>query len=249
MTTYAVGDIHGQLEMLKAAHERIEADKAREGTGGAETVFIGDYCDRGPDTKGVINWLVAARQSDPSIICLAGNHDHMMLGFADPEFELDPKTVLFDWLRDDLGGRTTLASYGVEIKPWQSRSVIRRAARAAIPEDHIAFLTSLPMIHQTEQAVFVHAGIDPERSLNDQRKEDLIWIRQPFLEDARDFGALIVHGHTPVRDIDFPGNRINIDTGAGYGRRLTAVVIENGDVFELTEAGRLPVSRRPDGAI
>ncbi len=243
MTIYAVGDIHGQIEMLMAAHDRIEADRAREGATDASVVFIGDYNDRGPDTKGVLDWLIEGIGQGAPFIPIAGNHDRMMLGFLDPEFELDPRTGQFDWLAENLGGRTTIESYGVEIKPWHNRAAIQEAAIEAVPQNHLDFLKSLPLSHEAKGLLFVHAGIDPERPLDDQRDEDLFWIRQPFLESTKDHGLLVIHGHTPVRQIEHAGNRVNIDTGAGYGRPLSAVVIEEGQVYELTDSGRQLVIR------
>ena len=241
MTIYTVGDIHGQLDMLKTAHDHIESDRAREGTAKAEVVFIGDYCDRGPDTKGVLNWLVSAVGSGANFICLAGNHDHMMLGFVDPTFELDSKTKDFDWLADNLGGKSTLKSYGVDIRFWHNRAKTRATAAQAVPQAHVDFLRSLPLTHRAPGLFFCHAGIDPDRPLHDQATEDLLWMREPFLKDTRRHDAVIVHGHTPKRDVENTGNRINVDTGAGFGRPISAVAIEGGKVYRLTPEGRVRV--------
>lgn len=238
MTIYAVGDIHGQLDMLKAAHDHIEADRARTGAGDGPVVFIGDYTDRGPDSAGVLTWLMDQIDQGAPFIPIAGNHDRMMLGFVDPEFELDARTAQYDWLDENLGGRTTLLSYGIDVKAWHRRRTIRENAQKAIPADHLEFLRSMPLTHKEQGCFFAHAGVNPDRALGDQLTEDLFWIRQPFLESDKDFGALIVHGHTPVRAVEHAGNRLNIDVGAGYGRALAAVVIEDGQVFELTDAGR-----------
>ena len=244
MTIYAVGDIHGQLDMLKAAHERIETDRVTSGAADAPVVFIGDYNDRGPDSPGVLDWLIQQMNDGAPFVPIAGNHDRMLLGFVDPDFELDPKTAQFDWLADNLGGRITLQSYGVDIKPWHRRKTIVEMAQDAIPDEHLDFLRSLPLTHAHSGAFFTHAGINPDRALDDQLTEDLFWIRQPFLDSQKDHGALIVHGHTPVRAVEHAGNRLNIDVGAGFGRRLAAVVIEDDLVFELTEDGRAPIKHR-----
>lgn len=238
MTIYSVGDIHGQLDMLKAAHDRIEADRAREGAHGAEVVFIGDYCDRGPDTPGVLDWLVGAVDAGAPFVCLAGNHDHMMLGFCDPSFTMDSKTRKFDWLADNLGGKVTLQGYGVDQRFWHNRAKIRQSAGQAVPSAHLAFIRSLPLTYRAPGLFFCHAGIDPDRPLHDQAVEDLLWMRDPFLKDTRRHGALVVHGHTPVRSVERHANRVNIDTGAGFGRPLSAVVFEGGKPFLLTESGR-----------
>jgi len=244
MTIYAIGDIHGFLDKLEAAHERIAADMAREGTGTSEIVHIGDYCDRGPDVKGVLDFLIAARAANPKVVCLAGNHDRMMLGYLDSGAELDPKSAGFDWVDPGIGGLSTLVSYGVAPSWSTSRKRLVKSALEAVPAAHVDFLRSLPLTHQTRTQLFVHAGINPENPLNEQAEIDMLWIRAPFLNDPREHGKFIVHGHTPVQEVEHAGNRLDIDTGAGFGRALSAVAIEGRRVWLLTENGRVPVRRR-----
>lgn len=244
MTIYAVGDIHGHLDQLRSAYDRILADKAREGTGAAEVVFIGDYADRGKDVPGVLDMLISCIEDGEPVVCLAGNHDRMMLGFLDPSFPQDALSGGTDWLRPEIGGRHTLKGYGLNQLPWGLKSAARRKVLSVIPDRHVDFLRGLNLYHEAPGLFFAHAGIHPDRPLNDQFAEDLLWIRGVFLHDARDHGALIVHGHTPVQEVDHAGNRVNIDTGAGFGRPLSAVAIEDGEVFLLTDSGRQQVIPR-----
>ena len=242
MTIYAIGDIHGQLDMLKAAHDRIAADKAREGTSDALVVHIGDLGDRGPDTKGTLEWLIAGRDAGAPFVFIRGNHDRLMESFLDPEAFEGTVHAKFDWLQDNLGGALTLASYGVPVGRLARRAAMRKAALAAIPTEHREFLANLTPYHLTGDHLFVHAGIRPGIPIKQQSEADLTWIRTEFLDDARDHGPLVVHGHTPVRRVEHAGNRVNIDTGAGFDRALSAVAIEGRAVFELTDAGRVAVT-------
>lgn len=243
MTIYAIGDIHGQRAALEAAHEFIAADMAREGTGASKIVHIGDYCDRGPDVKGTLNLLISAQAANPNVICLAGNHDKMMLGFLDGSAGLDPKSAGFDWLNPGFGGLSSLESYGISASWMTPRKRIAKEAAAAVPAGHVAFLRSLPLTYETPDQFFVHAGINPARPLRDQFEEDLLWIRNAFLADPTDHGKLIVHGHTPVEAVEHMGNRVDIDTGAGFDRALSTVAIEGRDVWLLDASGRRPVKR------
>jgi len=242
MTVYAIGDIHGQLDELRRAHDLIAADMRRRATPNAQIVHIGDYADRGPDVKGVLDFLIALTAENRHVVCLAGNHDRMMLGFLDADTSLDPRSDNFDWLSSDLGSAETLESYGVSSNWPTTRARFTKRVREAVPQAHIDFLRNLPLMHRTREHLFVHAGINPNRALDDQRDEDLLWIRTPFLHDTRDHGPLIVHGHTPVPDVEHAGNRVNIDTGAGFGRPLSAVAIERRKVYLLTKSGRVAVN-------
>ncbi len=242
MTVYAIGDIHGQLDMLRAAHDRIATDKAREGTADATVVHIGDFVDRGPDARGTLERLISASADGAPFVFIRGNHDRLMEAFLDPQAFAGTIHAKFNWLADNLGGALTLASYGVATGPLTRREILRAAALGAIPENHRAFLAGLIPYHRENELCFVHAGIRPGVPLDRQTEADLTWIRSDFLDDPRDHGPLIVHGHTPVRRIEHMGNRVNIDTGAGFGRPLSAVAIEGRRVFELTEAGRVAVT-------
>ncbi|MBF9036296.1 serine/threonine protein phosphatase [Rhodobacterales bacterium HKCCE2091] len=238
MTLYAIGDIHGQYDKLRRAHDRVAADRAREGTEDAELVHIGDLVDRGPDSAGVIGLLAGLAADDPRVIVLRGNHDHMFHEFLTEPAEAPTVRGRFHYLSKNIGGRETLASY--RVPGWRDESLFRNA-RQTVPEDHRAFLAALPYTHRAGECLFVHAGIRPGIALEDQDPMDLIWIRDEFLWDTADHGPLVVHGHTPAERVEHWGNRLNLDTGAGYGGPVSAVAIEGRRVFLLTDTGREPI--------
>ncbi|MCX8509981.1 MAG: serine/threonine protein phosphatase, partial [Rhodobacteraceae bacterium] len=146
-----------------------------------------------------------------------------------------------DWLHERLGGGTTLASYGVAGAGERFLHDLHAEARRAVPQAHLDFLDALPNYHLRGDCLFVHAGIRPGVDLHDQTEDEYLWIRKEFHEDTRDHGALVIHGHTPVGKVTHYGNRLNIDTGAGYGKAMSAVVIEGRTVFQLTGTGRVQV--------
>jgi serine/threonine protein phosphatase 1 len=175
----------------------------------AKFVFLGDYIDRGPDSRGVIEFLIKLQSQRPTeIICLAGNHEELALA------ALRRGAFENQWLRN--GGGETLRSYGI-------------ASAADLPPQHVAWLDALPTYHDDGRRFFVHAGINPDRPLNQQDPYDFLWIREPFLSDERDHGRYIVHGHTPLRTgiPDQRPNRLNIDTAAVLGGPLTAAVFND----------------------
>jgi serine/threonine protein phosphatase 1 len=240
MRSYAIGDIHGQLEKLQVAHALIAEDMARHGV--APVVHVGDLVDRGPDSRGVIDFLMAGQAAGADWVVLKGNHDRMFTGFLEREDHHDPRlTNTLSWLHPRLGGGATLASYGVPNAADRPIAPVYAEALAAVPAAHRAFIDALPVMHRMGEVVFVHAGIRPGVAFDQQIEDDLVWIREPFLSDTTDHGALIVHGHTVVEVPTHHGNRLNIDTGAGYGAAVTAVVIEGRDVFHLTASGRVPL--------
>ncbi len=236
MRVYAIGDVHGQLEMLQGAHDRIAADKAACGDPGAMVVHLGDLNDRGPDTAGVLQFLIDGPDRGEPWRFVQGNHDALMAKFI----ELDPNSAEFEkarwWLSGNMGGRTTLASYGVRdvFDPVEAQ----KQFLATLPPSHREFLGDLEPYFETDNLTFVHAGIRPGVPMPAQTEEDLTWIREPFLSDTRDHGKLIVHGHTPVEVPMHCGNRVNLDTGAGHFRPLTAAVFEGRQCFILEEDGR-----------
>jgi serine/threonine protein phosphatase 1 len=203
--TYAIGDIHGSLDKL----QRL-LDRCREHADGRAMtfVFVGDYIDRGPDTAGVIRCLIALQSGQRErLVALLGNHEAMALDVIDGAIPQE------HWLSQ--GGAATLASYGV-------------ARPADLPREHVDWLRSLRLTYDDGLRFFVHAGVDPAKSLDVQDDDVLIWIREPFLSNRRDYGRLIVHGHTPLEAgmPDLRSNRLNLDTGAVYGGPLTAAVFD-----------------------
>jgi len=246
MRTYAIGDVHGYLGKLEEAHRRIEADRARIGDRAAPVVHIGDLVDRGPDSRGVIDFLIRGVAAGEPWVTLKGNHDRMFTGFLhDPDSHDPGLREGVHWVQPLLGGDTTLASYGVEGAGERMLFDLHADALAAVPAAHVTFLTGLPLSYQRGGALFVHAGIRPGVPLGAQSENDLLWIRRDFHNDLRDHGFLVVHGHTPVDAVTHYGNRLNIDTGAGYGRDLSVVVLEAGAVWRLGPEGReaVPVAR------
>jgi serine/threonine protein phosphatase 1 len=233
MRYYAIGDIHGQLAMLEAAHARIARDREETGDPAAPVVHLGDLVDRGPDSRGVIDFLIEGIAGGAPWIVLRGNHDAMLLDFLNgagdsAETYLGPR----------VGGTETVASYGVRTGTFRSRRAIVEDAKASLPDCHRRFLSRLPTLHAAPGLLFVHAGIRPGVPITLQVPADLLWIRGDFLESSRNHGALVVHGHTPVEMPEHRGNRVNLDTGAGFGRRLTAAVFEGTEVWVLGDAGR-----------
>ncbi|TCM86995.1 serine/threonine protein phosphatase 1 [Rhodovulum steppense] len=244
LRSYAIGDIHGQLVRLEAAHALIAADRARVGDNAAPVVHLGDYVDRGPNCRGVLEHLVQGLAAGAPWILLRGNHDRFMQYFLRPGCPPEPARPDLDWLLPSVGGRETLTSYGVETGMHPDRAALHAAAVRAVPDSHKALLDSLLPFHRRGEVFFCHAGIRPGVPLEDQVEDDLIWIRGEFLDDPRDHGVLVVHGHTPVDRVTHYGNRVDLDTGAGYGGPVSAVVIEGREVFLLTPEGRVPVTPR-----
>jgi len=236
---YAIGDIHGQLDMLRAAHERIAQDKRRTGDADAPIVHLGDYGDRGPDTKGVINYFLGGIASGEPWKFIKGNHDRMFTGFHANADHHDPGLRKdLHWLHPRLGGDKTLMSYGVAEPEGRPLADINQEAQSLVPTEHIDFLTNLPLTYETLDLMCVHAGIRPGIGLKNQVKDDLLWIREGFLDDTSDHGKLIVHGHTALDAPQHYGNRVNLDSGAGYFRPLTAAVFEGRACWILTNSGR-----------
>jgi serine/threonine protein phosphatase 1 len=212
---YAIGDIHGRSDCLRRAHALIDEDRS----GGAATeIYIGDYVDRGPDSKGAIELLVA-RARATNVVALRGNHEIMMESF------LRGLTSFEDWRR--FGGLETVLSYGVDARALLARGAVRpRDLAEKIPAPHLRFLSSLKTIHTLGQYCFAHAGIRPGVPLDAQSIDDTAWIRDDFLNHPGGAGLVVVHGHSPVDDVEFHANRINIDTGAYLTNRLSVLRID-----------------------
>ena len=219
---YAVGDIHGRLDLLKHMHEKIEADAARIDVPRKVVIYLGDYVDRGPESRGVVELLIQEPLSGLEAIHLIGNHEALLLSFLE-----DPQQARI-WFMN--GGDATLRSYDVD-----PSAVIRSQNLAAglcqsfldwLPATHLAFFRALNLSHEEGGYLFVHAGVRPGVALEDQAPEDLVWIRDEFLSSKADHGRVIVHGHSAMHAPKSLANRIGIDTGAAYGGKLTAVVLQ-----------------------
>lgn len=237
MHLYAIGDIHGHLGLLKAAHDLIANDIARHGKG--QVIHVGDLVDRGPDSRGVIDHLMHGAARGEDWVILKGNHDRMFSRFLKDPDEPEPGLRAdLGWLHPKLGGPATLASYGVAKSADRPIPKVHADALAAVPQAHRDFLANLPTMHLVGDCVFVHAGLRPGVALDQQTETDLIWIRDLFLIEATSFGPLVVHGHTAIDQATHYGNRINLDSGAAYGGPLSAVVIEGREAALLTREGR-----------
>ncbi len=219
---YAVGDIHGRADLLDRLHERIAADASASGADRKVIVYLGDFVDRGLDSKGVIDRLLEDPLPGFERVFLKGNHEDALLKFLDePEFGTDWKYY---------GGLETLMSYGVKALPLKDEPDAFVAARdefvTKLPEAHLEFLRNLPLMHVEGDYFFAHAGARPGIALEAQSGEDLMWIREDFLWSDADFGKVVVHGHTPEEQPVERANRIGVDTGAYITGVLTAVVFE-----------------------
>jgi len=222
---YAIGDIHGRADLLALLLAEIESDSARSKDAKRRTlVFLGDYIDRGHDSRRVVDMVLDDLPAGFDAHFLKGNHEAIMLDF------LDDPSYLGHWLAN--GADATFRSYGLDVAELVGRGaapeVWRRAFLASLPETHRDFFEALELAVSFGDYFFVHAGVRPGVPLEAQDPNDMIWIRGPFLQSEDDFGKIVVHGHTPGRDPVIRANRIGIDTGAVYTDRLTALRLENG---------------------
>lgn len=201
----AIGDIHGCRAELSRLLEKIAP------TGEDRLVFLGDYIDRGPDSAGVIEQLVHLRRQWPRTIFLCGNHEQMLLDYLEGR---DRALFLAN------GGYETMASYQ-EGPGWPP------------PDSHLQFLKALRDRYETDDFIFAHAGLRPGIALQDQARDDLLWIRREFLDSDYDWGKPVVFGHTPRKEPLISATRIGLDTGAVYGRRLTACDLFSGRIWQV----------------
>lgn len=229
---YAVGDIHGRFDLLEQIVDMIRQDRADAPCDTAVGVFLGDYVDRGPRSRDVVDWLSTGIDVFEKTICLKGNHEVVL------EDVLAGDVDILHWRQ--LGGFQTLVSYGVHTPSSsfeEDIELLLARLRAEFPDRHRAFLASLPYHHEIGDYFFVHAGVRPGVALARQLKEDLTWIREPFLRYQGPFEKLIVHGHTPQKSPEFRNNRINIDTQAFASGVLTCLVLSGGE-RRLLQTGR-----------
>jgi len=211
---YAIGDIHGCLEQLLVLHDLIRADLAVRPIAAPVLLHIGDYVDRGPDSRGVVALLAAG---DPiagvPTVNLMGNHERTMLDALG-----GAGASMTDWMIS--GGKEALASWG------GSHEAPRETWASWVPADHTAWLAALAHRHRLDGYLFAHAGVRPGVALDEQVPQDLMTIRNSFLYSEANHGAVVVHGHTPRGAPEVRHNRIGIDTGAVFGGELTCVVLE-----------------------
>jgi serine/threonine protein phosphatase 1 len=220
---YAIGDIHGRADLLQRLHEMISVD-AKSAAPGTENivVYLGDYLDRGLNSKDLIDYLLDQPLSGFTSVYLCGNHDQHFLDF------LGSPEIGGLWLK--YGGDATVYSYGVRIPddvPADKRlEHIRDRLLEVVPKRHLAFLSELKMTWTIGDYLFVHAGISPDKAIDKQEPHDLLWIRDEFLESEKDFGKVVIHGHSMTEAPDICKNRIGVDTGACYSNILTCVVLQ-----------------------
>jgi serine/threonine protein phosphatase 1 len=217
---YAVGDIHGRLDLLDELLARINTDIALRPTVRPVYVFLGDYIDRGSWSRETIDRLIAHGETSESVF-LKGNHEQIAVQC------LSDRGLFDQWLR--LGGLETLVSYGVPAETLASArqiSELQSAFHSALPQAHFRFFRDLQNSFTSGDFFFAHAGAKPNVELTRQKESDLLWIRGEFLSSNFDFGKIIVHGHTPSSEVEVGPNRINIDTGAFATGRLTCLVME-----------------------
>jgi serine/threonine protein phosphatase 1 len=222
---YAVGDLHGCADLLSAMLRRIDDDLKTRPIAKSVQVFLGDYIDRGPNSRQVIDLLIARSQAQ-DVQFLRGNHEVCL-----SQFLSDP-TMLAEWRH--LGGINTLLSYGVRpTSDHQSHREVADAFRQALPDSHRDFIQGLALSFTCGDYFFAHAGVRPGIPLDKQRQHDLLWIRDDFLLHEEDFGKVVVHGHTPTVEPVVKSNRINIDTGAYATGRLTCLVLDGDKISFL----------------
>lgn len=219
---YAVGDIHGRADLLGRMAGLIEADCRQRPVATAGTVFLGDYIDRGPDSRGVLARLAAGDFPTP-IVTLRGNHESLFQQFLQGRLDIP--------YYGQLGGDATLRSYGVDLARLAGLGVEARheLLHTAIPAAHRALVDTTQLSVDGGDYFFCHAGVRPGVPFAAQSEDDLLWIRTEFLSSAADFGKIVVHGHTPVRMPEVRPNRINVDTKAFASGILTAVVLEGSE--------------------
>lgn len=205
-SVYAIGDIHGRRDCLEALHERIDEDRRQRMPRETIEIYVGDYVDRGPESAGVIESLMRRAQESPCVF-LKGNHEQMFLDVLEGAMDIAA------WR--DVGGLETIRSYGVDPRRITADPQLAPLLfREAVPFAHKTFLANLQPMTTRAGYIFVHAGLRPGIAPERQNPLDLMWIRDEFTLSDADFGAIVVHGHTPVSEPECLHNRVNLDTGA-----------------------------------
>ena len=211
MSIYAVGDVHGCLDQLERLLDRVQPDLERD-----VLLFVGDYIDRGPESRGVVDYVLRLQQKYPRehIICLKGNHEAMLLEFLQG---VKRERFLFN------GGLHTVLDYWGD--NWDSLKEL------LLPPQHEEFYRELLLYYETPEFIFVHGGLKPGVPLEEQQEDDLLWIRGEFITSPEDFGRLVIFGHTPFKQPLQMPNKIGIDTGAVYGNYLTCLKLPEKEFF------------------
>ena len=225
---YAIGDIHGRMDLLDELLCKVHADIERRKARRVLLVFVGDLIDRGPSSAQVVERLRSYKHVGVRTVFLLGNHEEVLLRILRGEADLIAKWCSF-------GGADCLRSYGVDADAVARMrdSDALAAIRGAIPKEHVKFLESFDDSCRFGDYLFVHAGIRPGVELDQQRQSDLRWIREPFLFDETDHGFVVVHGHTIRSQVEVRPNRIGIDTGAYRTGVLTALAIDGNESWLL----------------
>jgi serine/threonine protein phosphatase 1 len=226
---YAIGDIHGRLDLLDDLLFRIDADDRARGGAETQLIFLGDLVDRGPDSAGVVQRALELGQSGQSVRFLMGNHEEVFLKALGGNLE-----ALRFFVK--IGGRATILSYGFEEAEYERLGYDELLPQliARVPAEHVAFLESFEDRIAIGDYLFVHAGIRPRVPIDEQSGGDLRWIRGEFLDFRGDHGAVVVHGHTIAEEVEERANRIGIDTGAFASGRLTTLGLEGGERWYLS---------------
>jgi serine/threonine protein phosphatase 1 len=217
---YAIGDVHGRLDLLDELFARIDADIGRRRAEKPVYVFLGDYIDRGPSSRETVDRLIELRKTNECVF-LKGNHESIAVRCLVDRSRFD------QWMR--LGGMETLNSYQISAHGVRSEKRVvelQAAFHHALPQTHFQFLRDLQASFTLGDFFFAHAGVKPGVDLDIQSENDLLWIREEFLSSNVDFGKIVIHGHTPVHGVEVSSNRVNIDTGAFATGHLTCLVIE-----------------------
>jgi serine/threonine protein phosphatase 1 len=219
---YAIGDVHGCADLLDRLMDQIGSEE-RSAKKPSQLIFLGDYVDRGPDSRGVIDRLLKIRLERPETVFLKGNHEAVFLEFLDDAMEAA------DWL--DWGGVETVQSYGVGDVATRDPVELAEELRARIPTEHLAFLKSLELWRVFGDYAFVHAGFKPGKAIGAQDERDMLWIRGEFHQAPPETrpDKVVVHGHQPIRKALDAGWRIDVDTGACFTGKLTAVVLDGAE--------------------
>jgi len=210
---FAIGDIHGCLEKLQALIRSIGADPRND-----TLIFIGDYIDRGNSSSEVVDHIIRWKREYKKVVCLLGNHEYMLIRYLEG---LDEDVYL------ENGGIATLDSYGISISDKPGKR------KAKISLEHRQFFEALLPYYETEDYIFVHAGLKPGLPLHEQTKHELLWARHEFIDAEDDFGKMVIFGHTPLTYPLIMSNKIGIDTGAVYGGKLTCVELPEVKIHQV----------------